>query len=123
MSNRTSVPLEVVFVSYSVDMRGENFLDCTGEGESMMALALSSAVKKVFSSHVYRVGDKYYLQGDRGPIGHLLMCTIARLVMCYFDMVYMDLVTRLGIMMLMERRQWPCVCCVSEPLVLKTSTS
>ena len=84
--------------------------------KDMMAMALATAVKKVFSSHVYRVGDNYYLQGDRGPIGHILTCTVARLIMTYFDMIYLEMLTKLGIAMIMYRRYVDDIDCVAKRL-------
>ena len=56
-------------------------------------------MKSVFTSHVYRYKGKYYLQGDRGPIGHLITCTVARLVMIWFNQKFLALIAALGLTM------------------------
>ena len=61
-------------------------------------------MKSVFTSHVYRYKGKYYLQGDRGPIGHLITCTVARLVMIWFNQKFLALIAALGLTMYMYLR-------------------
>ena len=70
----------------------------------MMTVALTYAVKKIFSTHGYRYGGKYYIQGDWGPIGHILTCVVARLVMIWFDLRFKQLVLNLGINLIMFLR-------------------
>ena len=38
----------------------------------MVTLAIVYAVKRIFATHVYRFDGTYYLQGDKGPIGHIV---------------------------------------------------
>ena len=70
----------------------------------MMTLALVYAMRKVFTSHVYRYKGKYHLQGDRGPIGHILTGVAARLIMIWFDIKFQELVKQLGINLILYMR-------------------
>ena len=60
--------------------------------------------KSVFTSHVYRQNGKYFLQGDKGPIGHIVTGSAARLVLIDFDRNFITLVKRLKIEMFLFAR-------------------
>ena len=51
----------------------------------MMAKVMRTAVLTIFKTHTYHFGEKYYLQEEGGPIGLRSTCSIARLVMLWWD--------------------------------------
>ena len=69
-----------------------------------ITLTMVYAVKRIFATHVYRFDGTYYLQGDKGPIGHIITSIAARLVMIWFERQFQKLVTRLNLNILMYSR-------------------
>ena len=55
------------------------------------------AAKTTFTLHTYHHSGRFYLQGDSGPIGLRLTCTIARLVLLWFDNTFLEKLTNLHI--------------------------
>ena len=46
------------------------------EIRKLIAYTFIIGVRSVFTNHMYRIGDKFYLQGDTGPIAHCCRSTI-----------------------------------------------
>ena len=63
----------------------------------MFSLAIVMGFQSVFTSHIYRQNGKYYLQGDKGPIGHIVTGSAARLVLIDFNKRFTSMVKRLKI--------------------------
>ena len=63
------------------------------EKRLLVATVLKIAVLMLFRSHVYSFGGKYYLQKAGGPIGLRSTCAIARLVMLWWDVEMMTLMS------------------------------
>ena len=55
------------------------------EKRLVMAKVMRTAVLTIFKTHTYHFGEKYYLQEEGGPIGLRSTCSIARLVMLWWD--------------------------------------
>ena len=53
---------------------------------------------------MYRYGNEVYVQGDRGPIGHVITCIAARVIMLWFNINFLELVRNLGLMLVMFQR-------------------
>ena len=63
----------------------------------MMTIAIIKGIRTIFTTHVYRYGGKYFLEVDRGPIGHVITCSVARLIMIWWNQKYLELLTTLGL--------------------------
>ena len=61
-------------------------------------------IKSVFSNHMYRIGNKFYLQGDEGPIGLKATGSVARLIMIWWDRKFLTLMSTLGIIIYLYLR-------------------
>ena len=56
------------------------------------------AVECLFTTHLYTFGGEIFKQLDGGPIGLRGTCAIARLVMCIFDKLWKEVVTKAGLL-------------------------
>jgi hypothetical protein len=74
------------------------------EVKKIVSYVFAIGVKSVFSKHTYRFRDKIHLQGDKGPIGLQLTCAIARLIMIWFDMLFLEKLAMMGIIIMMYLR-------------------
>ena len=70
----------------------------------MVALAVAEGVRACMSHHVYRVGDKTFLQQGGGPIGLELTGAVSRAFMHRWDKLYLEKVRRSGVKMKMYER-------------------
>ena len=62
------------------------------EKRMVVATVMKIAVLVLFRTHVYEFGGKFYLQKKGGPIGLRSTCAIARIVMLWWDEMFMSLV-------------------------------
>ena len=67
--------------------------------QKILALVVAAGVDMVFANHCYRVGDKFYLQTDGGPIGLELAGAVHRPFMMRWDKRYLAAVANAGIVM------------------------
>ena len=63
------------------------------EKRLIVATVLKMAVMMLFRSHVYSFGGKYFLQKAGGPIGLRSTCAIARIVMLWWDVELLTLMS------------------------------
>ena len=70
----------------------------------LIAMVVSAAVEVTFSSHVYIIGDKIFLQKSGAPIGLELSCAIHRPFMMRFDRLFLIKVQAAGLNMLLYER-------------------
>ena len=70
----------------------------------ILAYIFVIGIKSVFVNHMYRVGGKFYIQGDKGPIGLKATGSVARLIMIWWDRKFIEMLTTLGIIMLLYLR-------------------
>ena len=56
-----------------------------GEVKKLIALLVKHMMKLAFKGHVYKFGDKIFLQTKGGPIGLRLSGSVARLILLWFD--------------------------------------
>ena len=64
----------------------------TGEEKKMIiAEVVKIATEVMFENHLYTFGGRVYRQGRGGPIGLRGTCAIARLVMCYWDKTWKEM--------------------------------
>ena len=72
--------------------------------QKMLALAVGYGVYTTMSSHMYKVGDKLFLQSSGGPIGLELTGAVARPFMLRWDRKYFDNLRRAQIEMELYER-------------------
>ena len=72
--------------------------------KKMVALAVMEGVRACMSHHVYRVGDKTFLQKSGGPIGLELTGAVSRAFMWRWDRLYLEKVERAGLKMRLYER-------------------
>ena len=70
----------------------------------MLGIAVSLGVKACMSNHLYRVGDKVYLQKEGGPIGLELTGAASRAFMWRWDNMYKKNARKAGIDILLYER-------------------
>ena len=74
------------------------------ERKKMVALAVAEGIRACMSHHVYRIGDRTFLQQNGGPIGLELTGAVSRAFMWRWDKLYLDKVKKAKITMLMYER-------------------
>ena len=72
--------------------------------KKLIAMVVSAAVEVTFSSHVYIIGDKIFLQKSGAPIGLELSCAIHRPFMMRFDRLFLIKVQAAGLNMVLYGR-------------------
>ena len=70
----------------------------------MIGLALAVGIQACMESHVYRVGDRVFLQQEGGPIGLELTGAVSRAFMWRWDKLYLERVQEAGIKMPLYER-------------------
>ena len=70
----------------------------------MVILALTHAVRKVFQTHIHRYNGRHHIQGDRGPIGHIITGEVARVIMIWFDQEFVKLTKILKVELVLYSR-------------------
>ena len=72
--------------------------------KKMIALAIAEGVRVCMENHVYRLGDRIFLQLSGGPIGLELTGAVSRPFMARWDRMYVENVERAGMKMLLYER-------------------
>ena len=72
--------------------------------KKMVALAVMEGVRACMSHHVYRVGDKTFIQKNGGPIGLELTGAVSRAFMWRWDRLYLEKVSKAGLRMMLYER-------------------
>ena len=72
--------------------------------KSLIALTVCAGVDVTFSSHVYLVGDKIYLQMSGAPIGLELSCAVHRPFMMRWDRMFREKVIARGLKIILDER-------------------
>ena len=72
--------------------------------KKMIAIAVAEGIRVCMSQHVYRVGDKTFLQQSGGPIGLELTGAVSRAFMHRWDNLYIERVRKSGIKMKLYER-------------------
>ena len=62
----------------------------------MMSLMVIKLVEFIMGHHVYVVNDQLYIQTDGGPIGLRITGALARLVMSFFDKMFLTKMKKLN---------------------------
>ena len=80
----------------------------------ILAIVVKYMLKTIFSNHVYIFKGKIYLQTDKGPIGLRFTGSVARLILIYFDNIFMDIAIKAGIKIVLYRRFVDDINCCSK---------
>ena len=72
--------------------------------KKMIGLALAIGVQTCMENHVYKVGDKVFLQQGGGPIGLELTGAVSRVFMWRWDRMYLERAKEAGIKMSLYER-------------------
>ena len=72
--------------------------------KKMLALAVTEGIRACLEGHVYKVGDRIFLQKGGGPIGLELTGAVSRAFMARWDKLYLKRVKDAGIKMHMYER-------------------
>jgi hypothetical protein len=72
--------------------------------KKMMGIAIANGVKVCMENHVYKVGDKNYLQMEGGPIGLELTGAVSRAFMWRWDKMYLEKARKAGMEIEMYER-------------------
>ena len=75
-----------------------------GQKKKMIGLALAIGIQTCMENHVYKVGDKVYLQQEGGPIGLELTGAVSRAFMWRWDRMYLERAREAGIEMSLYER-------------------
>ena len=102
----------MAFLDTDLDKKGEEKWDWTGKRREpsslqkrrMVARALEVEVKTILSNHLYRMDGKVYRQQAGGPIGLEITGVLSRLVMLWWDKVFLEKLDKMGINMVMYKR-------------------
>ena len=70
----------------------------------MLALMITKATEVSIKNHMYRFDGKLYKQEDGGPIGDELSQAVARLVMIWWDEMFLDRCQKLDMNVMMYTR-------------------
>ena len=74
------------------------------EIKSIIAEFVKQVIKMTFNGHVYKFGNKIYLQNKGGPIGLRLSGAVARLVLLWFDDRVIDIAKVNNVKVIMYKR-------------------
>ena len=72
--------------------------------KKILALVVINMLKTIFGNHVYMFRGNIYLQTDSGPIGLRFTGSIARLVLIYFDKMFISIATKCNIKVVLYKR-------------------
>ena len=72
--------------------------------QKLLSLAMEVGIDIIMSNHTFMLGDDIYLQSDGGPIGLEFTGAIARVVMMYWDFLYLEKVAAAGLLLLLYLR-------------------
>ena len=67
------------------------------EMKKIIGRVLQIAVETMFCTHIYKFGNKFYLQQRGGPIGLRATCGVARLTMIMWDRLWLEMVSDMGL--------------------------
>ena len=65
--------------------------------KQILAFVVINMLKTIFNKHVYMFNGVIYLQTDSGPIGLRFTGSVARLVLIYFDKMFIDITRKCNI--------------------------
>ena len=70
----------------------------------MIANVISECVKVIFNSHFYSFKGKFYRSRNKGPIGLKASGAIARIILIWWDLQFMQLLSTLGVIVFLYCR-------------------
>ena len=102
----------MAFLDSDQDRRGEEKWDWTGKRKEptnlqkkrMVARSMEIAVKTILSNHLYQMDGKVFRQQTGGHIGLEITGVLSRLVMLWWDKMFLHKLDKLGILMMIYKR-------------------
>lgn len=74
------------------------------ELKKLLSLVYGEMIKSTFTNHFYRFNQKYFKQINKGPIGLKASGSITRLFLIWWDRMFLELASILGILIFMYTR-------------------
>ena len=102
----------IAFLDSDQDKKGNKKWDWTGKRREpsnlqkrrMVARTIEIAVSTILSNHLYQMDGKVFRQQTGGPISLEITGVLSRLVMLWWDKVFLDKLDKLGIAMMLYKR-------------------